>query len=357
MLPYLACLAAALSMTPIKPNPQSPSGNVVYNDQMQVVSACTSQGVEHEPKDAQETSEDAQLLRRFRIVQLIGTGNYARVYKALSSQNKEYAVKTINLSKTTDNYKQKFLPRELNIMRKLSHANIVKLHEIMQIADRVFIIMQFCHKGTVADLLQRAGPLSEPVARHFFAGMVDAVLYMHSNEIAHRDLKLENVLLDQEYNPKITDFSYSVSTFDKSTNPRVARDNLNKLYPAKNNNPAPRHSSLRLNDTFCGTLPYLSPEMMRQYPYDSKKSDVWSLGVCLFVMLNDRLPFPFNDIKVMVRKQLTRDYKFKASVDFSEPLKEIIAQMLEPDYLKRLNITQVSRHTWLANGPRERPSA
>lgn len=329
----------------------------VLPDDDRVRSTSSSQGSEYDPvKDAQETAEDAVVLKRYKIISLVGTGNYARVYKALAlAQNsKEVAVKAINLNKTSDNYKQKFLPRELNILRKINHVNICKIYEIIQISDRIFIVMQFCAKGTIADLLQKNGPLSEPLTRHLFVPTVDAIVYLHSLDLAHRDIKVENILLDHEYSPKLTDFSYSVYTGDRANN----KDNLRTTTKAlgnNNNNKQTNLTRIQLNETFCGTLPYLSPEMIRQFPYDSKKTDVWSLGICFYVMLNDRLPFPFNDIKLMVKKQLTKDYKFKANIDVSEHCREFISLLLEPDFTKRPSILEASRHPWM-NGPRERPS-
>lgn len=343
-------------------------------------------------KDTQETADDAAYLPRFKIINLVGIGNYARVYRAITASGKEIAVKAINLSKTSENYRFKFLPRELNILRKIRHVNVCKIHEILHIADRIFILMQFCHKGTIADLLHKVGPLNESVARNLFAQTVDAVAYLHSVSIAHRDLKVENVLLDSEYCPKLTDFSYSTScppneklikrSPAKPYTPRASSHNLNNNnynsnynisnQVSRSNSPSrisnyllkqqksavcsPRASPFKLNDTFCGTLPYLSPEMIRQIPYDAKKNDIWSLGICLYVMLNDKLPFPFDDVKTMIKKQLSRDYKFKPNLEISDQVRDLISLMLEPDYLKRPDATDVARHQWM-NGPRERPAS
>lgn len=342
--------------------------------------------------ESQETAEDAAILSRFKFINLVGTGNYARVYKAFTPSGKEIAVKVINLSKTSDNYRLKFLPRELNILRKISHNNICKIHEIIHIGDRIFILMQFCSKGTIADLLHKNGPLNEPVARHLFSQTVDAINYLHSLSIAHRDLKVENVLLDSEYTPKLTDFSYSISCYSdkvssaakrqptKPNTPRLIENNNNSNFnvnvnvntsiyanvnsPGANANvpsnyPITKQNSPRnlpkLNDTFCGTLPYLSPEMIKQLPYDSKKTDIWSLGICLYVMLNDRLPFPFDDIKLMIKKQTSRDYKFKPNLEFSDQVKDLINIMLEPEYSKRPEASDLAKHPWMS-GPREKPT-
>lgn len=313
-------------------------------------------------RDAQETAEDAAALKRFRICNLVGTGNYSRVYRAVSQSGKELAIKTINLTKTTENYQHKFLPRELTILKKISHANICKTQEILQIGERVYIVMQYCSRGTIADLLHRLGPLSEPVTRGLFGPTVDAVVYLHSLDYAHRDLKVENILLDHDFNPKLTDFSYSVYTGDRQTRAKSAIQSPSPSAAAAANSHGSRKSAFkagltgaaRLNETFCGTLPYLSPEMIRQQPYDSKKTDMWSLGICLFVMLNDKLPFPFSDVRAMLKKQMSRDYRFKQDAYFSAQCRELVALLLEPDSARRLACHDAARHPWL-QGPREKP--
>lgn len=327
-----------------------------YEEQM--ISSIGSRSTECDPaRDALETSEDATYLRRFKILNLVGTGNYARVYRVVSSKGRELAVKAINLSKTSENYRTKFLPRELTILKRIKHINICKTHEILQVADRIFIVMQFCSRGTIADLLHKLGPLSESVTRNLFIQTVEAVCYMHSIDLAHRDLKIENILLDQDFCPKLTDFSYSTFLTEKTTSAKnqPKSGSLKQLKTINQFRPASPTSPTNLSDTFCGTLPYLSPEMIRQNPYDSKKTDIWSLGVCLFVILNDKLPFPFEDIKMMIRKQLSRDYKFRANADYTESIRNLVGSMLEPDFTRRLNIQGVSRHPWM-DGVREKPS-
>lgn len=323
-------------------------------------------------KDAQETAEDAALLKRFKVTQLLGIGNYARVYKCSTTSGREIAVKAINLSKSSENYIKKFLPRELSILKRVNHTNICKTHEILQISDRIFILMPFCERGTIADLLFKNGALSEPVSRYFFAQTLEAVIYLHSIDIAHRDLKIENILLTNDFTAKLTDFSYSVCLNErkppvspnglatKRITSAMSTKGIGKAAPNTNCKKRDatkqvRSSHLKLNETFCGTLPYLAPEVIRLTTYDAKKIDIWSLGICLYVMLNDRLPFPFNDIKSMVKKQLTKDFKFRTNGDFSEQLLEIVNQMLEPDFNRRLSSSETARHPWM-NGAREKPS-
>lgn len=317
---------------------------------------------------ADETAEDAALLRRFKLLQLIGLGNYARVYRATPTDaatasspadglDRELAIKSINLGRVSENYRTKFLPRELSILKRAQHANICKVYEIFQVTHRIFIVMQFCSRGTITDLLQRLGPLSEPVARNLFVQVADAVVYLHALDFAHRDIKVENILLDGDFVPKLTDFSYSVRLGVRAREAKVACGELRRIKSQKAAQNRKSTSRSRLNETFCGTLPYLAPEMIRQIPYDSKKADVWSLGVSLYVMLNDRIPFPIDDIKETVRRQLSRDYKFKAQPQRSDKCLELVGLLLEPDFYKRITSQEASRHAWMSSGPREKPPA
>jgi len=146
--------------------------------------------------------------RQYQLIDSIGSGSYAEVYKAFhSSKNRYVAVKVIDLKKANQNYRVNFLPREINVLRQLKHQNIIKIYEISQTANKIFMIMEFALNGTVADWLRDKGSFSEVTAWEMFKRILDAIHYMHSLQIAHRDLKLENILITETLNPKISDFS------------------------------------------------------------------------------------------------------------------------------------------------------
>lgn len=197
----------------------------------------------------------------YTIVGELGEGSYAKVYKVQTAKGKFRAAKVIDLSKATDNYRVKFMPRELEVLKDVSDANIIRVYQILSVKELVIIILEYAAGGPLTALLKK-GPLPEKRTKELFAKIAAGINFLHGKKIAHRDMKLENILLDAEGDPKLTDFSYSL----------VCKPAAGESYMSK---------------TFCGTLPYLPPEMLNELPYDPLAADVWSLVSCLIIVLPD----------------------------------------------------------------------
>jgi len=153
--------------------------------------------------------------------------------------------------------------------------------------------------------------------------------YLHEMEIAHRDVKCENVLLTSNYNVKLADFGFA----------RYVVDNRGKHV---------------LSDTYCGSLSYAAPEILRGYPYNPKMSDIWSLGVILYILLNKAMPFDENNVKRLYELQVTRKWKFrnKKSDHLTDHVKKLVSNLLEPDVSKRWHLHQIVHSDWIAMDPR-----
>lgn len=126
----------------------------------------------------------------FRVLEKVGSGNYAKVYRVINPENKELAVKIIDLNKTSQNYKVKFLPRELDILSRLHHRNIAKIYEIIRLPKLIYIFMEYTPNGTVADFLRVYRAIPEHFCQVMFHRISDALYYLHKSGICHRDLKL-----------------------------------------------------------------------------------------------------------------------------------------------------------------------
>ncbi|CAI6365395.1 unnamed protein product [Macrosiphum euphorbiae] len=140
-------------------------------------------------------------------------------------------------------------------------------------------------------------------------------------EIVHRDIKCENILITENYNIKLTDLSFSKFV-----------------------------SSKRLNcSTYCCSLSYAPPEILITRPYDGKTSDIWSLGVVLYVMLNKKIPFNRKNMKLMYQQQVKRDWEHRSSVEkiISENVKLCIDNLLQPEPRKRWTIDQILDSDWI----------
>ena len=153
--------------------------------------------------------------------------------------------------------------------------------------------------------------------------------YLHEMEIAHRDIKCENVLITSNYNVKLTDFGFARYMIDS-------------------------HGKRVLSDTYCGSLSYAAPEILRGYPYNPKLSDIWALGVILYIMLNKSMPFDEENLKRLYELQISRKWKFRSKVidSLTDRVKKLVDNLLEPDVSKRPHTNQIVQSEWIAMDPR-----
>ncbi|KAL6436983.1 hypothetical protein ACFW04_004958 [Cataglyphis niger] len=285
---------------------------------------------------SQTPSEEATLLARgYKLLRKLGEGCYAKVYLAEykpeheSERNNILACKIINTANAPRDVVRKFLPRELDILAKLNHPHVVHVHSIFQRHTKYFIFMRFAENGDLLDFVLRNGVVSENQARVWFRQLALGLQYLHEMEIAHRDIKCENVLLTANYNVKLADFGFARYMID-SRGKRV------------------------LSDTYCGSLSYAAPEILRAYPYNPKISDIWSLGVILYILLNKAMPFDEDNIKRLYELQIARKWKFRSKVkdNVTDVVKKLVNNMLEPDVSKRWRLDQIVHSDWIAMDPR-----
>ncbi|XP_029051476.1 testis-specific serine/threonine-protein kinase 6-like [Osmia bicornis bicornis] len=284
----------------------------------------------------QTPSEEAVLLARgYKFVKKLGEGSYAKVYLAEYKPETEpercstLACKVINTVNAPKDFVRKFLPRELDILAKLNHPHVVHVHSIFQRRSKYFIFMRYAENGDLLDFVLKNGAVAEGQARVWLRQLALGLQYLHEMEIAHRDMKCENVLLTSNHNVKLADFGFA----------RYVIDNRGKRI---------------LSDTYCGSLSYAAPEILRASPYNPKMADVWSLGVILYILLNKAMPFDDTDIKSLYEQQTNRKWKFRSKVagSLSEHVKKLVTHLLEPDPHKRWKLTQVINSDWIAMDPR-----
>lgn len=167
---------------------------------------------------------------------MVGSGSYAHVFLARDLSNRrDVAIKLIELEKCSKHYKETFLRSEIHVIRQLWHENIVKFYEAFNLNQGYAMVMEFVENGTFADLLYQSGAFSERLAKKLFRYTVNGMNYMHAHSIAHRDLKLENLLLTTDLVVKISDFSLSLIWDHK-----------------------------KLCNSWCGTPPYFAPEILQK---------------------------------------------------------------------------------------------
>ncbi|NWS54186.1 TSSK6 kinase, partial [Chunga burmeisteri] len=258
----------------------------------------------------------------YKLGHTLGEGSFSKVKAATSNKYEgPLAIKVLDRRRASPAFLYKFLPRELSIMRRIRHPNIVRIFEIIEACNgKVYIVMEMADTD-LQQLVQQLGKLPcVPKAQDIFAEVVGAVRYLHDRNLVHRDLKCENVLLTADgRRAKLSDFDFS-----KETN-----------------------SYLDLSTTFCGTAAYACQEVLMGIPYDAKKSDMWSLGVMLYVMVIGCLPFDSTHIRSMPQQQRKGVLYPEGLPPLPEPCQALIAQLLQFSPVTRPAVGQVANNSWL----------
>ncbi|NXO73566.1 NUAK2 kinase, partial [Phainopepla nitens] len=255
------------------------------------------------------------LKHRYEFLETLGKGTYGKVKKARERSGKLVAIKSIRKDKIKDEQDLVHIRREIEIMSSLNHPHIIAVHEVFENSGKIVIVMEYASRGDLYDYISERQRLPEHEARHFFRQVVSAVYYCHKNGIVHRDLKLENILLDAHGNIKIADFGLS-NVFQQD----------------------------KLLQTYCGSPLYASPEIINGRPYKGPEVDSWSLGVLLYILVHGTMPFDGHDYKTLV-KQIT-------SGDYREPTKlsdacGLIRWMLMVNPERRATIEDIATHWWV----------
>lgn len=220
----------------------------------------------------------------------------------------------------------KFLPRELEIIKNLNHPNIVSVYTILEVGPFICCFMDFCAFGDLLDRIRYRGPLTANETKLYFGQLAAAVYYLHSENISHRDIKCENVLIQDRYCVKLTDFGFS--------RPLVGRN-----------------GAIEYSDTFCGSAAYAAPEVLKGISYDPRRYDMWSLGCVLFIMATGSMPYDDENIAATIRRQEQHHIAYPADVPVEAALRDVIGRLLDPDVERRLSVEELMMEPWV-NGRR-----
>ncbi|CAD8066778.1 unnamed protein product [Paramecium sonneborni] len=220
--------------------------------------------------------------------------------------------------------KDKLYENEIRIMNKLSHiSGVIRIRESL---IRGCIMMDYAKYGNLLQYLQQSR-LEENIARSFFKQIIFIIDKIHKMGIAHRDLKLENILLDDQYKLKICDFGFAVQYLDE------------------------QGRRIKVND-FVGTPQTAAPETYLQQPYHPVEADLFQLGVILFQICAGSSPFHNANIKCdanyqFIYRQQTGKFWEKHQSEFSPELKDIIVKLLAFNPNRRLSISEIQSHPWM----------
>jgi len=222
-----------------------------------------------------------------------------------------------------DSNSKNLLEREIAVMSKLHHPNIVQMIEAFDTPKKTYLILELVTGGELFDeIIARDKPYFEADCIAMVTQMLRAISYMNSMGIAHRDLKPENILLDKDHNIKISDFGLS------------------------------KDFSSEAMSTSCGTPTYVAPEVLLGSVYDVQ-CDVWSLGVVTYILLSSHIPFDGDGESEIFERILNACYAFPSPLwdAVSEKAKDFISKIFVVEPKQRMTADECLDHEWLTSGP------
>ncbi|WYZ42318.1 hypothetical protein EsH8_VI_000017 [Colletotrichum jinshuiense] len=259
------------------------------------------------------SNKDLGSVGNYTLGRLIGKGSFGKVYLATHKLTNGSKVVLKSANKGDSN-----LAREIHHHRQFVHPHIARLYEVIVTENLVWLVLEYCAGDELYNYLLEHGPLPIHKVQKIFAQLVGAVAYVHQQSCVHRDLKLENILFDKHENVKLVDFGFT------------------REYEGKSNH----------LQTFCGTICYSAPEMLKGEKYAGEKVDVWSLGVILYALLCGELPFDDDDDNITRSKILGEEPKFPEHLPLAAiPL---IKALLSKRPLLRPSLPDILAHPFLA---------
>ena len=271
-----------------------------------------------------EDSNKKDKLSKYEIGQELGKGAYAKVKLAINKITKEkFAIKIYEKEKLNSNSKKSCVFKEIQILRKLNHKNIAKLIEVISTEKQILIVQELIEGISLREYynneIRNQKGISihkESIFKKIFYQIFSAMDYIHKKNIAHRDIKLENILLKSNYEIKIIDFGFGM------------------LNPEK-----------KLQKFFCGTPNYMPPEIAEKKPYVGQLADMWSLGVLVYKIFCADFPFKGKDEKELYKS--IKSGKFSYAKYTPEYAKKIIGSLIVLDPNKRISCEDVLKSDWL----------
>ncbi|XP_038825896.1 serine/threonine-protein kinase ULK1-like isoform X5 [Salvelinus namaycush] len=258
---------------------------------------------------------------------LIGHGAFAVVFKGRNREKHDWEVAVKCINKKNLAKSQTLLGKEIKILKELKHENIVALHDFQETASSVYLVMEYCNGGDLADYLHSKGTLSEDTIQVFLQQIAGAMRVLQAKGIIHRDLKPQNILLSYPAGRK----SHSTNTCIKIADFGFARYLQNNMMAA----------------TLCGSPMYMAPEVIMSQNYDAK-ADLWSIGTILFQCLTGKAPFQASspqDLRLFYEKN--KNLSPNIPRETSCPLRLLLLGLLQRNHKDRMDFEEFFCHPFL----------
>ena len=284
-------------------------------------------------------------IKDYILYKKIGKGSYGEVFLTQKENDpKKYATKKIDISKFSTKDAYKYLNNEIKIMKQLDHENIIKLYEFLNTGRNIYLVMDYINGGSLSDFLSEyklktGKPFPQKAIQHFVKQIVQALIHIHSKNIIHRDIKLDNILVnfpskDDKENLDYSKGQIKIIDFGLSTQANLAKSAV-------------------------GSPLYMDPIILEKYKkaggmekfksYD-KKADIWSLGVITYEMLTGENLFKAVNIDDLIQKVEKGDYSLEVK-NLTNEIISFLNCMLQKDPNKRLPATELAKHQFLTGNP------
>ncbi|XP_066384482.1 serine/threonine-protein kinase ATG1c-like isoform X2 [Miscanthus floridulus] len=264
----------------------------------------------------------------YELLRPIGSGAYSQVWLGRHrARGTEVAVKEIAMERLSNKLRESLLS-EVDILRRIRHDNVIALHDSIKDHGRIYLILEYCRGGDLHAYLQRHKRVSEKVAKHFIRQLASGLQMLRDNNVVHRDLKPQNILLVENNENsllKIADFGFAKF-----------------LQP------------FALAETLCGSPLYMAPEVMQAQKYDAK-ADLWSVGVILYQLVTGIPPFNGdNQIQLLKNILRTREIRFPSDCELSHGCIDLCRKLLQLNSVERLTVEEFVHHPFLSEHAPER---
>ncbi|GAV65439.1 Pkinase domain-containing protein [Cephalotus follicularis] len=260
----------------------------------------------------------------------IGSGSFSVVWLARHREHgNEVAIKEIITGRLNKKL-QESLMSEIFILKRINHPNIIRLHDIIEVPGKIHIVLEYCRGGDLSMYIQRQGRVPEALAKHYMQQLAAGLQVLRDNNLIHRDLKPQNLLLSTNNNNailKIADFGFA-----RSLQPRG------------------------LAETLCGSPLYMAPEIMQLQKYDAK-ADLWSVGAILFQLVTGKTPFTGNNqIQLLQNILRSTELNFPLDNDLSDNCKDLCQKLLRRNPVERLTFEEFFNHPFLSDRQQDESS-
>ena len=265
---------------------------------------------------------DEKQIGNYVIKNIIRSEGYTAIVKAIHKPTDEkVTIKIIDKNELNKSQTaKKSIEKEISILKILNHKNIIKLYEIIETTKKIYLVTEYCDGGDLFEYIIKLHQLTQEQSCIIFQQLIESLEYLHSQNICHRNLKLENIFLSKpknglNINIKLADFS--MSTF---------------------------YTLEKLLSTPCGTVSYTAPEILKGEDYYGLLSDIWSSGIILYIMNFGYLPFHEENNEDNITKIINGKLEFPENAN--PDLVDLLKHILDINILTRYDLEQIKNHPW-----------